>query len=164
WEWRANPPPARPRGFLVWPTPEPPAAPGRGFGVLVRVPGFFLHSPGRPVSPSLFINLTRPAPPPSRLPAPPRATPQPAPRRRLLLLATYRDTEPALTSTVADLIREPVTSRLELSGLALAEVGRQLAAITGGPVAPELAARIHELTGGNPFFVSELACAVGGNR
>jgi DNA-binding CsgD family transcriptional regulator len=83
---------------------------------------------------------------------------------RLLVLATYRDTEPALASTVAELAREPVTSRLELGGLTLAEVGRQLAAVTGAPVAPELAARVHELTGGNPFFVGELARTLGGNR
>src|SRR6266508_4357239 len=74
---------------------------------------------------------------------------------RLLVLVTYRDTEPAVTPVVAELIREPVTSRLDLRGLGVVDVGHHLAAVTGEVVAPEVAARVHELTGGNPFFVAE---------
>jgi DNA-binding CsgD family transcriptional regulator len=83
---------------------------------------------------------------------------------RLLVLVTYRDTEPAVTSVIAELIREPVTSRLDLRGLSVVDVGRQLAAVTGEAVAPELAARVHELTGGNPFFVAELAGTLASTR
>jgi DNA-binding CsgD family transcriptional regulator len=83
---------------------------------------------------------------------------------RLLVLMTYRDTEPAVTPVIAELIREPVSSRLDLHGLGVMDVGRQLAAVIGEAVAPELAVRVHELTGGNPFFVGELARTVGGTR
>jgi DNA-binding CsgD family transcriptional regulator len=76
---------------------------------------------------------------------------------RLLVMVTYRDTEAGGTQVVAELIREPVTNRLDLRGLGVADVGRQLAALTGEVVAPELTARVHQLTGGNPFFVAEVA-------
>src|SRR6266498_3029635 len=83
---------------------------------------------------------------------------------RLLVLVTYRDTEPAVTPVVAELIREPVTSRLDLRGLGVVDVGHHLAAVTGEVVAPEVAARVHELTGGNPFFVAELAGTLASTR
>src|SRR5262249_53934150 len=83
---------------------------------------------------------------------------------RLLILVTYRDTEPAATPIIAELIHESVSSRLDLRGLSVFDVGRQLAAVTGEAVGPQIAARVHELTGGNPFFVAELAGNLAGTR
>ena len=79
---------------------------------------------------------------------------------RLLLLITYRDTETGgrdeLTAFLAALAREDAVSRIRLTGLSQEEVARQLAAVTGGEVAPDLAAAIGRRTHGNPFFVAEL--------
>jgi predicted ATPase len=47
-------------------------------------------------------------------------------------------------------------SRIRLTGLTQDEVAEQLAAVTGGAVAPEVAAAIGRRTHGNPFFVAEL--------
>ena len=79
---------------------------------------------------------------------------------RLLLLITYRDTETGgrdeLTAFLAALAREDAVSRIRLTGLSQGEVAAQLAAITGGAVAPEVAVAIGRRTHGNPFFVAEL--------
>ena len=79
---------------------------------------------------------------------------------RLLLLITYRDTETGgrdeLTGLLAALAREEAVSRIRLTGLSQDEVAEQLAAVTGGAVAPEVAAAIGRRTHGNPFFVAEL--------
>ncbi len=79
---------------------------------------------------------------------------------RLLLLATYRDTETGgrdeLTAFLAALAREHAVSRIRLTGLSQDEVACQLAAITGRQVAPDLATAIGRRTHGNPFFVAEL--------
>lgn len=76
---------------------------------------------------------------------------------RLLVVATYRDTEPGIGPLVVELTREPAVRRIGLVGLTDAEVCDELAAITGSPVAPDVAARVHDLTRGNPLFVAELA-------
>ena len=79
---------------------------------------------------------------------------------RLLLLATYRDTETGgrdeLTAFLAALAREDAVSRIRLTGLTQDQVACQLAAVTGNEVAPDLAAAISRRTHGNPFFVAEL--------
>ena len=79
---------------------------------------------------------------------------------RLLLLITYRDTETGgrdeLTALLAALAREEAVSRIRLTGLTQDEVAAQLAAVTGGAVAPDVAAAIGRRTHGNPFFVGEL--------
>jgi DNA-binding CsgD family transcriptional regulator/tetratricopeptide (TPR) repeat protein len=82
---------------------------------------------------------------------------------RLLLLATFRDTEadmPAgLAETLADLRRAEGVVRMRLSGLSGAEVSDLVSRSTGGcPGAEldELASTIHDLTGGNAFLVCEL--------
>ena len=81
---------------------------------------------------------------------------------RILLLATFRDTEadmPAmLAETLADLRRYDVV-RLGLGGLSGEEVAEFLRSAAGGASAPELddlAESIRELTDGNAFLVSEL--------
>jgi tetratricopeptide (TPR) repeat protein len=77
---------------------------------------------------------------------------------RLLLVATYRDTEAesALRDTIVDLLRELHVERLTLAGLDAADTGRLIEAVAGFPVAPALVRRLHADTQGNPFFVSEI--------
>ena len=73
---------------------------------------------------------------------------------RLLVLATYRDTESAgrdeFRALLAALAREDAVSRIRLAGLTQDEVACQLAAITGSQVAPEVAAAVSRRTHGNP--------------
>jgi DNA-binding SARP family transcriptional activator len=84
---------------------------------------------------------------------------------RLLVLATYRHTEPSrsplLAEVVTGLARRPDVARLELGPLAerdvaaiLAHAGRQRS----------LAARVRAATEGNPFFVGEVVRAIGEDR
>ncbi len=84
---------------------------------------------------------------------------------RLLVLATYRDTEPSRSPLLADVVtglaRRPDVARLELGPLAepdvaaiLAHAGRQAS----------LAARVRAATEGNPFFVGEVVRALGEDR
>jgi DNA-binding CsgD family transcriptional regulator/tetratricopeptide (TPR) repeat protein len=82
---------------------------------------------------------------------------------RVLLLATFRDTEadvPAsLSQTLADLRRSDDVVRLRLAGLSdheIAEFLSRAAAGDPGTGPPELARVFSELTGGNPFLVCEL--------
>ncbi len=84
-------------------------------------------------------------------------------RGGLMVLATYRETEPSptLAETLADLGRERLFERLRLSGLSSAEVAEMVAAIRGGGPEPELAGAIHEDTGGNPFLVEALVKQMG---
>ena len=81
---------------------------------------------------------------------------------RLLLLATYRDTEPSRSALLGDVVtglaRRPDVARLELGPLAepdvaaiLAHAGRQ----------PSLAGHVRAVTEGNPFFVGEVVAALG---
>jgi hypothetical protein len=80
---------------------------------------------------------------------------------RLLVLATYRDTEPSrsplLAETLSGLARRPEVTRLELGPLGepdvaaiLADAGRE----------PTDAARVRTATEGNPFFVVEVVRAL----
>jgi DNA-binding CsgD family transcriptional regulator/tetratricopeptide (TPR) repeat protein len=82
---------------------------------------------------------------------------------RLLLLATFRDTEAdlprGLSETLADLRRSDDVTRMRLAGLSGAEVSDLVGRAATGDPAPELrelAATIHDLTGGNAFLVCEL--------
>ncbi|MFC7619035.1 AAA family ATPase [Microlunatus sp. GCM10028923] len=80
----------------------------------------------------------------------------------VLILAAYRDTEAAaLTDVLAALAQEPVLTRIRLTGLTDAEVGEQLKRSTGAAVSGDLASRIRRRSGGNPFFVGELARLLG---
>lgn len=77
----------------------------------------------------------------------------------LLMVATARDlaAEPdRLSPMLADLVREGATVSLRLAGLDPAGVRDCLADLAGDEVADGLAARVHALTGGNPFLVREL--------
>jgi DNA-binding CsgD family transcriptional regulator/tetratricopeptide (TPR) repeat protein len=82
---------------------------------------------------------------------------------RLLVLATFRDTEvdvPAeLAETLADLRRADDVVRLKLAGLTedeIADFVRRAAGGADGEATHELAAAIRALTEGNPFLVCEL--------
>jgi class 3 adenylate cyclase/tetratricopeptide (TPR) repeat protein len=77
---------------------------------------------------------------------------------RLLVIGTYRDVDRhhRLSSTLAELIRQPTTSRLTLGGLDRGEVGRFISNVAGIEAEDDLAAVVHDQTEGNPFFVSEL--------
>lgn len=82
---------------------------------------------------------------------------------RLLLLATFRDTEadvPAgLAETLADLRRAEGVVRMRLSGLSGAEVSDLVSRAAGSDPdvgLGELPDTIHDLTGGNAFLVCEL--------
>jgi DNA-binding CsgD family transcriptional regulator/tetratricopeptide (TPR) repeat protein len=82
---------------------------------------------------------------------------------RLLLVLTYRGDElhrrHPLRPFLAELDRGRRVERLELARFGPEEVAAQLAGIQGAPAPAELAARIHARSGGNAFFVEELAAA-----
>jgi DNA-binding CsgD family transcriptional regulator/tetratricopeptide (TPR) repeat protein len=82
---------------------------------------------------------------------------------RVLLLATFRDTDAdvpgTLAETLADLRRSDDVVRLRLEGLSREDVAGLVRAATGGDLGPELlefAQAIRDLTGGNAFLVCEL--------
>ncbi|SFR28414.1 regulatory protein, luxR family [Lentzea waywayandensis] len=81
-------------------------------------------------------------------------------RSRLLLVATYRDTEPsggkALADAFAAVSHEAGLVRVRLAGLLPVDVHRQLEAAARVPVTAEIAALVCHRTGGNPFFVNEM--------
>jgi DNA-binding CsgD family transcriptional regulator/tetratricopeptide (TPR) repeat protein len=80
---------------------------------------------------------------------------------RLLVLATYRttraDTTAGWRAVLADLIREPLTEQVELSGLSAADTVRCAEAVSDMPLSGAAGAALHSMTGGNPFFVREVA-------
>ena len=82
---------------------------------------------------------------------------------RLLLMATYRDTEVGrghpLSELLADLHRVPGLERHVLTGLREYDIVDVLDAFAGhslGAAGEQLAHMVHVLTDGNPFFVREL--------
>ncbi len=81
-------------------------------------------------------------------------------RDRLLLVLTVRTDGLAhgapVAAWLAELERDPRTSRLDLEGLDRTDVARQVATIMGGLADDAQVDRIHARSGGNPFFVEEL--------
>jgi DNA-binding SARP family transcriptional activator/tetratricopeptide (TPR) repeat protein len=79
---------------------------------------------------------------------------------RIVILGTFRDLDPTvqdpLESTVAELGRASVTRRIRLSGLSRQEVGRLAESTAGAAPSDRLVGELHEETGGNPLFVSEI--------
>jgi DNA-binding CsgD family transcriptional regulator/tetratricopeptide (TPR) repeat protein len=82
---------------------------------------------------------------------------------RIAVAVTYRTgevpPEHPLRRLLAELVRRPVLTLVEVAPLTQADVVRQLEAIAGRPVRAPLAAELHERSGGNPFFVEELFAA-----
>jgi len=79
---------------------------------------------------------------------------------RLCILGTYRESElPAphpLTELLAELRRERDVLRVSLSGLETTQVQALVETVTTPDVSSQLAGRMTDSTGGNPFFVGEL--------
>jgi DNA-binding CsgD family transcriptional regulator/tetratricopeptide (TPR) repeat protein len=82
---------------------------------------------------------------------------------RMLLVATFRDTEAdvpqELSEALVDLRRAEGVVRMRLSGLESAEVAEFVSRAAGGDFGddlPRIAAAIKALTDGNPFLVTEL--------
>ena len=82
------------------------------------------------------------------------------PSMRVLVVATYRDTElnrtHPLSETLAVLNREGAFERISLRGLSQAEVTKYVAAVLQTEPQADLVRRIYEETEGNPFFLSEM--------
>ncbi|CAN5228316.1 AAA family ATPase [soil metagenome] len=83
---------------------------------------------------------------------------------KLLFVVNCRDTERTNSAIVTDLLREPVTREMNLAGLPAPAVGKQLASALGNDVSADEAKEVHALTGGNPFFVAEMARVRGDPR
>jgi DNA-binding SARP family transcriptional activator len=79
---------------------------------------------------------------------------------RIVLVASYRDTESGpddpLSTTVAEIRREPISRLVRLGGLDRSEVARCIELIGAATPDDALAAAIHDETEGNPLFVTEL--------
>jgi hypothetical protein len=71
----------------------------------------------------------------------------------VLVLGTYRDTEPDAAAGLDGIAAE---RRIVLRGLPVPDLGRAVAATTGETLASDVLDALHERTGGNPFFASEI--------
>jgi DNA-binding SARP family transcriptional activator len=80
---------------------------------------------------------------------------------RLLVLGAYRDVDPtireALSTSLAELVREPVTRTLSLGGLGENDVARLIELTTAHKPAAGVVRTVHAGTEGNPLFVGEMA-------
>jgi DNA-binding SARP family transcriptional activator/class 3 adenylate cyclase len=78
---------------------------------------------------------------------------------RLLVVAACRDVDPTpsvpLAAMLAEVAREPATTRLSLRGLTEAEVAAYVEATAAELASPELIEALYEETEGNPLFVGE---------
>jgi DNA-binding SARP family transcriptional activator len=81
-------------------------------------------------------------------------------KSRVLVLGVYRDVDPTpthpLTVAVTEVLREPFTRRMALTGLAREDVATFVELISGEVPSDALVAAMHEETEGNPLFVSEI--------
>src|SRR5207244_6360325 len=79
---------------------------------------------------------------------------------RLLLLGAYRDVDPTiggrLGGAVSELVREPVTTRIALSGLTQDDIAAYIEVAAGSRPHADVVGAIHDETEGNPLFVSEV--------
>jgi DNA-binding CsgD family transcriptional regulator len=78
--------------------------------------------------------------------------------QRILIVATYRDDEvgPSLAQALAELARLGVT-RVGLRGLSAPDTAQLITMVSGQEPPDDLVERVHARTGGNPFFVTEVA-------
>jgi len=79
---------------------------------------------------------------------------------RLLLLGAYRDVDPTvgarLGAAVSELMREPVTTRITLSGLAEDDIAAYIEVAAGSRPQADIVGAIHTETEGNPLFMCEV--------
>ena len=79
---------------------------------------------------------------------------------RVLLVCALRNVDPMpsdpLSSALAELAREPSTTRLELHGLRERDVAEYIHSVTGTEPAPQLVRAVHGEADGNPLFVGEI--------
>ena len=79
---------------------------------------------------------------------------------RLFVLAAYRDVDPKvrdpLRTTLSELVREPVTRRIALDGLAQEDVAEYISIVASVEPEAGAVAEIHAETAGNPLFVGEI--------
>ncbi len=84
---------------------------------------------------------------------------------RLLVVGTYRDVEVRrqhpLAEVLGELAREPHCERLPLHGLSEGEVARFIELTAGSVAAARVAATVHQMTDGNPFFLGEVVQLLG---
>ncbi|HEY6778903.1 MAG TPA: AAA family ATPase [Thermoleophilaceae bacterium] len=76
---------------------------------------------------------------------------------RVLVVASYREAERRvreLSDVFAELAR--VGRRIPLRGLTRADIEAYVATVTGSMVSRQAVARLHEVTGGNPYFLGEV--------
>jgi DNA-binding CsgD family transcriptional regulator len=82
-------------------------------------------------------------------------------RDPVLFVVSFREEELApgapVAAALADLAGGPEARWIRLQGLDRTELAQHLAAVVGRPLGAALADRIHDATGGNPFFAAELA-------
>jgi tetratricopeptide (TPR) repeat protein len=87
-----------------------------------------------------------------------------APRHRMMLVTTYRETEidsvQPLQQAQLDLNRERLATRLKLPLLDREEAGQLLATLFDEEVTPEFLDSIYHRTEGNPFFMVEVCKAL----
>ncbi len=84
-------------------------------------------------------------------------------RSPVLLLGTYRDTDVEPDAPIAEFLSGlPSEARIErLAGLTAGEVAALLGSATEDEIQPQLAESVRRRTGGNPFFVLQLASLPG---
>lgn len=79
----------------------------------------------------------------------------------VLIVATYRDSELTVghvfTEALGQLLREPTTTRLSLSGLETSAVAQLMTATTAVAAPGEVVRRVRDQTDGNPLYVAEIA-------
>lgn len=79
----------------------------------------------------------------------------------VVIAASYRslaaDRGPELDATLASLMRHGSAETVAVRGLDVEDVSSLLSTIVGGEAAERVALTIHDRTGGNPFFVRQLA-------
>ena len=82
---------------------------------------------------------------------------------RLLIAASLRAGELGhdAAEARAEVIRQPASGTIELTGLGPAAVAEQLALVLGRECDPQVAADVARRTGGNPLFVREIGRATG---
>jgi DNA-binding CsgD family transcriptional regulator len=80
---------------------------------------------------------------------------------RVMTVATYRDRpleeKHPLRRVLGEMASVPAYQRFALAGLTTEEIGEYAGTVLGGPPAPKLVAVLARKTGGNPFFLAELA-------